>query len=294
MELLKFLGAPLIGALIGYCTNYIAVKMLFRPLKPVKIGKATLPFTPGIIPRRKPALARAIGNMVGKSLVGEEEISGILASENMKEAVVSSITGAIENTLKENSIKDLAGLVMDDEGYADKKEAAVDYVSDKILEGVKDIDIAGIMVQEGTTAIKGMGGMLAMFINDSMIASIAEPIGAKVDEYITANGKELIKVKVEGEVTNLEHKQISELISIENTEAISKVIGEMYEKMLNKEIGNIVNAFDICAVVENKINDMDISDLEQLIMSVMKNELRAIVNLGALIGFVLGLLNLFI
>lgn len=294
MELLKFLGAPLIGALIGYCTNYIAVKMLFRPLKPVKIGKATLPFTPGIIPRRKPALAKAIGNMVGKSLVGEEEIRGILASENMKEAVVSSITGAIENTLKENSIKDLAGLVMDEEGYADKKEAAVDYVSDKILEGVKDIDIAGIMVQEGTTAIKGMGGMLAMFINDSMIASIAEPIGAKVDEYITANGKDLIKVKVEGEVTNLEHKQISELISIENTDAISKVIGEMYEKMLNKEIGNIVNAFDICAVVENKINDMDISDLEQLIMSVMKNELRAIVNLGALIGFVLGLLNLFI
>ena len=38
---------------------------------------------------------------------------------------------------------------------------------------------------------------------------------------------------------------------------------------------------------------MDVRELEQLIMSVMKHELAVIVNLGALIGFVLGLFNLF-
>ncbi len=37
---------PLIGAAIGYVTNWIAVKMLFRPLKPIKFGKLVLPFTP--------------------------------------------------------------------------------------------------------------------------------------------------------------------------------------------------------------------------------------------------------
>ena len=51
MNFLRLLAGPLIGAVIGYCTNYIAVKMLFRPLYPVKIGNWTLPFTPGIIPR---------------------------------------------------------------------------------------------------------------------------------------------------------------------------------------------------------------------------------------------------
>lgn len=293
MESLKLLAAPLIGALIGYFTNYIAVKMLFRPLKPVKIGKVTLPFTPGIIPKRKPVLAKAIGNMVGKSLIGEEEIKEILISDNMKKAVVSSITGAIENTIKEKSIKDIATLVVDEEGYATKKDAAVEYVSNRILSGIREIDIAGIMVQEGTAAIKGMGGMLAMFVNESMIASIAEPIGAKVDEYISINGKDLIQGKVEAEIVNFEGKPLGELISMDNTQGISKTIGDLYEKMLDKEVGNIIKAFDLCAVVENKINEMKIEDLEQLIMSVMKNELSAIVNLGALIGFVLGLLNLF-
>ena len=47
-------------------------------------------------------------------------------------------------------------------------------------------------------------------------------------------------------------------------------------------------------IVEEKIRDMDVAKLEALILSVMKKELNAIVNLGALIGLVIGLLNLLI
>jgi hypothetical protein len=46
MEILKILAGPVIGAVIGYTTNYIAVKMLFKPLYPVKIGNFTLPLRP--------------------------------------------------------------------------------------------------------------------------------------------------------------------------------------------------------------------------------------------------------
>ena len=45
-------------------------------------------------------------------------------------------------------------------------------------------------------------------------------------------------------------------------------------------------------MVEKKINDMDVEEMERLVQSVMKKELSTIVNLGALIGFVLGLFNL--
>ncbi len=292
MEWVKIISGPLIGALIGYCTNYIAVKMLFRPTKPVMIGSFRVPFTPGIIPKRKPALARAIGNMVGKSLVGEKEIREILTSSNMKEAVVTSITNAIEGTVKEKSIREIAGLAMDDESYEAKKASAVDYVSDRVLEGVKSIDIAEIIVKEGTEAVQQMGGMIAMFVNAELIASIAEPIGNKVNSYIDSNGKELIVGKVQEEVDSLEGKTLSELTGMEHMDGIGEILGEMYDKMLEKEIGNIVKAFDICGIVEQKINDMDVKELEQLIMSVMKHELGVIVNLGALIGFVLGLINL--
>ena len=49
---------------------------------------------------------------------------------------------------------------------------------------------------------------------------------------------------------------------------------------------------DIAAVVEDKINRMDVREFEKLVLSVMKKELQAVVNLGALIGFVIGLINL--
>lgn len=292
MEWMKLISAPLIGALIGYCTNYIAVKMLFRPIKPVMIGNFRVPFTPGIIPKRKPALAHAIGAMVGKSLVGEQEIRNVLTSANMKEAVVGSITSAIEGTLKEKSIHEVASLAMDEEKYNTKKAAAVDYVSDKIVEGVQSIDITELIVTEGAAAVKQMGGMVAMFVNDEMIASFAGPIGNKVESYIATNGKDLIMSKVQEEVDNMETKQIGELAGIESMDGIAAMLGDMYDKMLDKEIGDIVKAFDICGIVEQKINDMDVKELEQLIMSVMKHELGVIVNLGALIGFVLGLFNL--
>ena len=71
---LKYLSGPVIGAVIGYCTNYIAVKMLFYPRKEIRIFGHRLPFTPGAIPKGKPRLAKAIGNIVGKSLVTKEDM----------------------------------------------------------------------------------------------------------------------------------------------------------------------------------------------------------------------------
>ena len=81
MEILKYIIPPVIGAVIGYFTNYIAVKMLFRPLHPVKIGGKTLPFTPGIIPKGKPRLAKALGKAVGTTLLTENDIKNVLLSE---------------------------------------------------------------------------------------------------------------------------------------------------------------------------------------------------------------------
>ena len=53
MSVLHIILPIIVGGIIGYCTNYIAIKMMFRPHKAVYIGKFKLPFTPGIIPKIK-------------------------------------------------------------------------------------------------------------------------------------------------------------------------------------------------------------------------------------------------
>ncbi|MCF6094621.1 DUF445 family protein [Microaerobacter geothermalis] len=61
-----------IGSLIGGFTNYLAIKMLFRPLRPWFIGKWKVPFTPGLIPKRQDELAEQMGKMVDRYLFTSE------------------------------------------------------------------------------------------------------------------------------------------------------------------------------------------------------------------------------
>ena len=69
MEILKVILPILVGATIGYFTNFIAIKMMFRPRKEVRLGKWRVPFTPGIIPKNQARLARAVGDAVGGHLL---------------------------------------------------------------------------------------------------------------------------------------------------------------------------------------------------------------------------------
>lgn len=71
---LQNLTGPIIGSIIGYFTNYIAVKMLFYPRNEVKICGHKVPFTPGAIPKGKPRLAKTVGTVVANTLLTEEDI----------------------------------------------------------------------------------------------------------------------------------------------------------------------------------------------------------------------------
>lgn len=67
---------------------------------------------------------------------------------------------------------------------------------------------------------------------------------------------------------------------------------KIYDRVVSRDLGNVFSALDVASIVEDRINRMDVRELEDLIFSIMKRELNAIVNLGGLIGFVLGCLSL--
>lgn len=70
-------GPPIVGGIIGYFTNDIAIRMLFRPYRPVFVGSYQLPFTPGVIPRNQEKLAQRIADSIMGSLLTPNEIQGI-------------------------------------------------------------------------------------------------------------------------------------------------------------------------------------------------------------------------
>jgi uncharacterized membrane protein YheB (UPF0754 family) len=111
---MKFLIGSLVGAVIGYITNWLAIKMLFKPHKEIRIGKFKVPFTPGLIPKEKSRIAKSVGESIGQNLLTKETIIQSLCSDNMNEQLdswVKTKIGAIENseTTVENEIKGLLG-----------------------------------------------------------------------------------------------------------------------------------------------------------------------------------------
>jgi len=82
---LIYLVPPLVGAFIGYLTNRVAIRMLFRPLKGWYLGPVKIPMTPGVIPSKRHELAINIGEMVGEHLVTGDEINRALQKDDFQE-----------------------------------------------------------------------------------------------------------------------------------------------------------------------------------------------------------------
>lgn len=281
LHVLKIISGPIIGAIIGYVTNYIAVRMLFRPYKQKRIGKLKIPFTPGIIPKRQPQIAKAVGKAVGENLFTEEDIK---KSFSVMEFNVKSL-------LKDYTFLDVLSK-FDQDGTLSEK--GVDYITDKLYEEVKSADLGLIISEQGKKVFlekKASLGMMAMFIGDKLISNVAGELKNKTNEYIEENGREIIRKKVKNKFEKLKGENLSEIC---NNELIEGLLNDFISEFLLNFIQKGVEKIDVSKVVEDKINAMDVKELEKLCLSVMKRELNAVVNLGALIGFVLGIINIFI
>lgn len=295
MDLLHILLPIAIGALIGYCTNYIAIKMLFHPRKELRIGGWKLPFTPGVIPKNQSRIAAAAGAAVGGSLLTGEDLSAVLKSQAMEETIAGSIAGGILKT--DYSLGMCLEKLSGTSRQAAMDKAAV-LLTEKIKSGLLKVDFAELIVQAAAPALleRTKGTMLAMFINEAAIASLAEPVAQGIESYLEENGGEVIFPLVKGELSQMEDKAAGALLQScgADFDAVKKVIADLYRGVIDQYGPEILSHFDVAKLVEDKINEMKVEELEVLVMSVMKQELQAVINLGALIGAVIGVLNVFI
>lgn len=296
MNIINILAGPVIGSIIGYGTNYIAVKMLFRPLKPVQIGKHTLPFTPGIIPKGKDRLAGALGKAVGETLLTKQDIADVLLTEDMKNNFADSIIQKIY-TDEQCTIENISMDILGDQITTQASEQLNQIITGKVQNALVNSDIGNIIVGECKTTVqeKVQGTMMAMFVNEDLINSIAEPMGIKINQYIEDHGENLIQPVVERESSEIKQKPLYKILDEDfgvSQEQVKDSLIKMYEKVVSKKAAEFAEKLNIAGIVESKVHDMDVQDLEKLVLSVMKKELNAIVNLGALIGFVIGFINL--
>ena len=104
MNILLTIGLmALIGALIGGFTNFVAIKMLFRPYKAMYIGKWRLPFTPGLIPKRRDELSTQLGRTIVQHLLTPETFKKRFLNEDMRDKAENWLQNQLDKHVFQSS-----------------------------------------------------------------------------------------------------------------------------------------------------------------------------------------------
>lgn len=179
---------PLIGAFIGWGTNWLAVKMIFRPIRPVRILGIRVQ---GLIGRRQQELAKAIGRVVGTHLVEHKDVlkalnkldfQGILSGvlDRGLGPKIQELRGLplIGGFLTEARVADLRNSIVD--GIMKHRETVLDEVERGLAKGLDvpelvERKVAGFAIEKLETlilevasrelrAIEVLGGVLGLLI----------------------------------------------------------------------------------------------------------------------------------
>jgi len=147
------LTLPLIGALIGWVTNLLAVKLLFRPYQPLKIPGLPLSIQ-GVLPKRRRELARSIGETIESELLTFDDLLDQVRTDEMTErlsraigdavheAVMLRTPGLIPGSIKKFIADTLADII------EERTPNIVDWLADEVAHAARDEIKIGRMVEE--------------------------------------------------------------------------------------------------------------------------------------------------
>ena len=314
--------APLLGGVIGYITNDIAIRMLFRPHKAKYVMGVHIPFTPGIIPKEKVRIADAIGGVISENLMNKEVLQRYLLSDDMVKKVRSAVEEFISTQqhngetvreflchyLTEEEVATISRKVSEsltkqtyqklaDSSVGEKvAHSVVNHVAEKLsVNGAQEL-LAGL-----GSAMGGLGGMAAGLFGANIVAKflgmLRDPAERFLADHINTmlknNGEEIVSNMLGGEIEGFLNKPMCKQLEghDDQLKQVVNTIESIYCAIINDHLPKILESIDISKIVRERINEMDVNETEKLIFQVMDKELKAIVWLGALLGLVMGSIN---
>ena len=289
-NLLLLLVPPLAGAVIGFVTNVLAIRMLFRPLKPYYLFGIRIPFTPGILPRERARLARSIGAMVERELLTPEILRERLANAELREKfrlVLSGYTRRIPELFAvtaerfyPHGLAALTGLLRKPEVHAKLVEQGREIV-DKAVTGLSSIQRLLIASGQFDRGIKeNMPAIIDDLIDRLERQGRRDDVRASVISHAAASlfaGDSL-------------DKTLRGLVSGAGEEGdLDSLLTEKLFRAADSHIETLLATIDVQTMVRDRIDRMDMLKVEGIILDVMANQFKWIDIFGAILGFLIGL-----
>lgn len=250
-----------LSAFIGYITNLVAIKMLFRPYTKKKIWKIPILFTPGIIPKNRYRISSSIAEMISKDILDEEELTKNLLNNIL-------IEGTIKDFLEKNNFKDALDQGKDNLSKAISNEIVKEFTEGNLSETIVLKMLEGIKPKLGF-----FGGMI-----DGFVPVIEE----KINEYVINNAFDVTSKFID--------KKYDEILLYDSKKLKDSIAFEIIKPF----VGGMVNKIDLNSAIKNGIDKLDIKTFEKMLIRILKKELRAITYFGALLGALIGVITIFL
>ena len=299
MPVLHFILGPAVGALIGGLTNKVAIRMLFRPHRAVYIGRFHVPFTPGIIPKEKPRIAAAIGDAVGNELLNSDVLSQTLLSDEMYTKISNSVNSLVDRMMVDTTpLRDvIARYAAPEETDRFLSQMQTDLVqtlclklSDKAIgDHVASLAIDHVMNRLSQNFVGRLGASALDLVRNSVQQFLAE----NINQLLQQNSQPMLHSWVSTETQHLLDTPLCQLCQHHQPQLrqLGVMVVNIYKQVVQDNLPRMLQTLDLQRIVQDRINDMDMQQTEQLILTIMKKELRALVWFGVLLGFLMGFIT---
>lgn len=230
----NYIVTPIVGAIIGYTTNWIAIKMLFRPYTEKRIMGIKVPFTPGLIPNERERIALAMGEVIEEYLLTEEVLLNELTSESVDKIILSFFDE--ESHLQDDRLN-FSFFFQNNEEMIQLTNFINQLIWDKINDAISHNTFK-------TNMVSLIQSRLTEVLNESSIAKIATNHPTLINELISNlilsdNSKNLIIREIENVLDA--NKSIKELFGTDFLDLINQLM-KHNEPKIKKGIVDLVKS----------------------------------------------------
>ena len=298
---LTYLLGPLTGGIIGYFTNWLAIKMMFRPHQPKHLFGMKLPFTPGLIPKERGRIAEAVGSSISENLMNKEVLEKNLLSEDMLTKIGTEYdTFVARQKVNGETLRAFLSHFISSQDLEMIQSDAGGELASQIHSRLADSNLGNMLAHAAVEhAIERMGNSLLGFAfnAEQFLILLQEPavhlLSKHINQIICNNSEDIISNLIGQESNKLLDTPVCELLKghDEQLVQIRHILIDGYKQVISVHLPKILSTIDISRIIRERINEMDMDESERIILSVMNKELRAIVWLGALLGAIIGTVN---
>ena len=296
-----YLLGPLTGGIIGYFTNWLAIKMMFRPHQPKHLFGMKLPFTPGLIPKERGRIAEAVGSSISENLMNKEVLEKNLLSEDMLNKIGTEYdTFVARQKVNGETLRAFLSHFISSQDLEKIQSDTGSELAAQIHSRLADSNLGTMLAHAAVEhAISKMENSLfgIAFNAEQFLILLQEPaehlLSKHINQIISNNSEEIITSLIGQESDKLLDTPVCDLLRghDEQLAQLRAILLDGYRQVISIHLPKILSTIDISRIIRDRINELDIEEGEKIILAVMDKELRAIVWLGALLGCIIGIVN---